>query len=401
MMPQAVLLIGSTIVLALFIKAALERLRIPALVGYMGLGFALRLAAMRWNVLTPEIEGIYEFLANIGVICLLFEVGLKSRIDGLLQQLRSASVIWIVNVLLSGFLGYIVASSLLGQGLITSLFVSVALTATSVGVPVALWREAGALNTSSGELMLDVAELDDLSGVVLMAVLFSVVAALKGTGGQPADLHVGKIVGIFLVEFIVFALFCFLFSQFAERHITNIFREREDASGFLLVFIGLGFIIAAIAGLLGFSVAIGAFFAGLVFSRDPGAIRIQASFTSFYEFFTPFFFIGIGLHIDPNALTTVTGLGVILLVAAIMGKLIGTIAPAYFSLGWSSSLLVGVSMVPRAEIAMVIIERGRSLGDWAVSSQAYAAMVLVVIGTCIFASLFLRPMLLKWPQANS
>jgi Kef-type K+ transport system membrane component KefB len=212
---------------------------------------------------------------------------------------------------------------------------------------------------------------------------------------------VGKIIVVFLLEFIVFTFLCFLFSRYAEGRLTSFFRRRDSSFDFLLLFIGIGFIIAAVAGLLGYSVAIGAFFAGLVFSRDPGAIRVQASFASLYEFFTPFFFIGIGLHVDPAALSAVTGVGVILLIAAILGKVMGSVAPALFSLGWTSSLLIGVSMVPRAEIAMVIMERGRSLGDWAVSSQGYAAMVVVTIGTCIFSSLLLRPMLFRWPQKSA
>jgi Kef-type K+ transport system membrane component KefB len=166
----------------------------------------------------------------------------------------------------------------------------------------------------------------------------------------------------------------------------------------MIMVIGIGFIIAAVAGLMGFSVAIGAFFAGLVFSRDPRAVRMEESFTPLYEFFTPFFFIGIGLSIDPTMLITALGLGFILLIAAVLGKVIGAGGPAFLTLGSTGSLLLGVSMVPRAEIAMVIMERGYKLGDWAVPPEVFGAMAVVSAATCLISPVILRLLLKRWPQ---
>jgi hypothetical protein len=106
----------------------------------------------------------------------------------------------------------------------------------------------------------------------------------------------------------------------------------------MIMITGIGFIIAATAGLLGFSIAIGAFFAGLIYSRDPQAIKMQTSFTPLYDFFTPFFFIGIGLDIDPNTLPNAFGPASVLLLVAIVGKLIGTWLPAVPAVGWRKVL---------------------------------------------------------------
>ena len=116
----------------------------------------------------------------------------------------------------------------------------------------------------------------------------------------------------------------------------------------MLEVVGVGFIIAAVAGLLGFSAAIGAFFAGLLFSRDSEAVKMDASFGALYELFTPFFFIGIGLNIEPRALNTGLIMGSVLLIAAVLGKLIGAGIPAYFATDLTGATLIGFSIILRA-----------------------------------------------------
>lgn len=392
-----ILLIGASIVLALLVKSGLESIGLPSLVGYVTLGFFIRLADSQWGLLSVESKKAYELLSDIGIICLLFEVGLKSNLAGLLRQLRHASMIWISNIFFSGVFGYIASYVILNIPLIPSLFISVSLTATSVGVAVALWRETNALTSPDGELVIDVAELDDLSGIILMAMLFAVAPILEKGLETPLLPGLAQVSGILLSKLAVFAALCLLFSRYIEHPITLFFQKIEPPPDLMIMIAGIGFIIAAIAGLLGFSIAIGAFFAGIIYSRDPQAVKMETSFTPLYEFFTPFFFIGVGLEIDPNTLTSALGLGSVLLIVAILGKLIGTWLPAVPAVGWRGALLVGISMIPRAEIAMVIIRRGRLLGEWAVPPHVFSAMVAVSFATCIIAPIVLRPSFRLWP----
>jgi len=393
-----ILLIGTSIVVALLVKSGLETIGLPSLVGYLALGFLIRLVDSQWGLLSGEAQKTYELLSDIGVICLLFEVGLKSNVPGLIRQLRHAGIIWISNVLVSGFLGYIVSYVILNLSWIQSLFISVALTATSVGVSVVLWREANALSSPDGELVIDVAELDDLSGIVLMAMLFAVAPVFKEGIGTHLLPGLARTSGILVSKMVIFAALCLLFSRYLEHPITAFFQKIEPPPDSMIMVAGIGFIIAAVAGLLGFSLAIGAFFAGLIYSRDPQAVKMEASFTPLYEFFTPFFFIGVGLQVDPHTLTSALGLGAVLLIVAIVGKLLGTCLPAVPVVGWGSALLVGISMIPRAEIAMVIIRRGSMLGEWAVPPHVFSAMVFVSFVTCIISPLALRPGFRLWPQ---
>jgi Kef-type K+ transport system membrane component KefB len=164
--------------------------------------------------------------------------------------------------------------------------------------------------------------------------------------------------------------------------------------------VGIGFMIAALAGWLGFSVAVGGLFAGLAFSRDPEAVKMESSFLPVYEWLTPFFFIGIGLQMDPASAVSAAGIGGILLLAAVLGKLLGAGLPALLESGKGAAALLGVSMVPRAEISLVVIQTGNELGAWAVSDTLYGALVIVSAGTCLATPLALRYLFHAIPKAD-
>ncbi|MBD3348282.1 MAG: cation:proton antiporter, partial [Candidatus Eisenbacteria bacterium] len=177
--PTAVLVVAAVTMVAVLARNAFRRAGLPALVAFIGMGVALRLAGDHWEFLGGDVLNIVEFLSRLGVVSLLFRVGLESDLPGLLRNLRRAGIIWAGNVVLSGTAGYVAARYLLGFELIPSLFAATALTATSVGIAVKLWRDAGMLETDAGETMLDVAELDDISGIVLMALLFGLIPVLR------------------------------------------------------------------------------------------------------------------------------------------------------------------------------------------------------------------------------
>jgi len=396
-LPALDLLIGAAIVIAIVLKMGFERVGVPALVGFIALGFLLRVGDDRWDMISDQGQVVFEFLGSIGVITLLFKVGLESDFRGLVEKLPRATPIWIANVALSGLLAYWLTHDLFGVALIPSLFVATALTATSVAVSVEVWREGHALGSPNGELLLDVAELDDITAVVFMAFLFAILPALRiGDGSSLAGILAEASV-IFAVKAAAFGAFCLFFARYAERPIVN-FIKAATAPGPILLVAGIGILIAGVARLLGFSLAIGALFGGLVFSRDPDVVRMETLFEPIHEFFMPFFFIGIGLSMDPQSLLSATALGGALLVAAILGKLVGAGGPAVFTAGWSGGVLIGVSMVPRAEIALVIAREGQKLGEWAVPPEVYSAVVLVAAVTCALVPIVVRHLLLRWPQ---
>jgi Kef-type K+ transport system membrane component KefB len=396
--PQLILLLGGIIILTILLRPALQRIGIPSMVGFLIIGILIRFADSRWTFIGNEFANIFNLLSTVGVIFLLFRVGLESNLVALKSQIKKASVIGISNVAVSGGLGYVISHFLLGLDLVPSLFVSIALTATSVAVSVGVWEKAKALRSPMGQLLVDVAELDDITGVIFMAVLFSVTPIL--ISGQEAGiaLLVGKEVGLLLAKLSGFIVGCLLFSRYVEERITKFMKKFEPIPGQTIALIGGGFVIAAIAGIIGFSVAIGAFFAGLVFNRDPQTVKLETPFEIFYEFFIPFFFINIGMNVVTTVSNETIVAGTILLAIAILGKVLGAGGPLISQTGWRGALTFGFSMVPRAEIAMVIMQRGLMLGDGVVSKDLFTSMVIVSLGTTIISPIVVSSFLKRWPQ---
>lgn len=139
-----------------------ERLSLPALVGYILLGFLLRYTDHSRPFLPPDAPLVFDLLGAVGVVFLPFGVGLKTDLSGLRSVLGAAGWIWVGNVLVSGGLGFLAARYLLDASVVPGLMVAVALTATSVGVIVGAWESRDALDSREGEVLLDVAELDDV-----------------------------------------------------------------------------------------------------------------------------------------------------------------------------------------------------------------------------------------------
>ncbi|MDX5297560.1 MAG: cation:proton antiporter, partial [Gammaproteobacteria bacterium] len=343
---QALLVIGTLLGMTLVVRGLLFRAVLPPLLVYLTAGGVLGW----WNAQDPWLDSATQHsltvLAEAGLVMLMFKVGLESDIRGMLSQLRAASWIWLWNVVISGGAGFCVALYALEFSLLTSAFIGVALTATSLGVSVAIWQDAGRLHSPEGNLLVDVAELDDISSIVLMTVLVAS-APLLLSGEGNAWVSMGSTLLQVLGVLVVFVVGCGLFSVYVEQHLTHFVLLRSTNHEPMILILAVGFVIAALAEISGLSLAIGAFLAGLAFSRDTEAAKERVVFQGLYDFFTPFFFISLGLLIEPEAFDVALWAGAALLVVAVLGKVIGTGLPARRRLGGYGALLIGVSMVPR------------------------------------------------------
>ena len=395
-----ILLTGGVVILTMLVKGSMERTLVPPLVGYMFLGIGLRWFSDMWPQYAEAGQTI-TFLGQLGLVALLFRVGVKSDITILVKQLRNASLAWVLNVLLAGIAGYCLTVFLFGYGFISGLIVGAAFTATSVGVSVKIWENQNALNSKNGALLVDLAELDDVSAVVLMAIVFSIIPVLQAEGTSTLmSTLVSAGIG-FAIKMFLFGAACYVFAVFLERPMTAFLNKVESSPDSTLTIVGFGFVVAALAGMIGFSLAIGAFFAGLVFSRDPQCISLDKAFIPIYDFFSPFFFVSIGYGMHVAAIVPSLEMGLLLSVVAIAVKVLGNGLPIAILNGLPSGTLIGMSMVPRAEIALVIMQEGMNLGEWAVDQTLFGAMIMVSALTCLVSPMLVRVLLIRWPQGNS
>jgi Kef-type K+ transport system membrane component KefB len=386
--------LGAVLVVGPLVKGLCHRAGVPVAVGFILLGLLLGWAVRPFNgIAAPVFDNAFSALAQLGVVALLFRVGLRSHTSRLLAKLPDASVIWIANVVGTFAVGYLLSRYGFEWSIETSLVIGTAFSATSIAVSMAVWDELGLANSDAGEMLLDVAELDDLSAAVLLAVLLG---ALPGMLAGEGDLWVNAGVSTLVVlgKLCILIAGCYLFAHFFEARFTEFNRRLSDTPASLTISIlGVGLVIAAVAEGLGFSIAIGALFAGLAFSRDPEAVHTDASFTYFYEFLTPFFFIHIGMQTDLAALFSAVDTGVVLFIAAMVSKVVFTAAPALLTMNPRESLNLGISMIPRAEIALVVIYECQMIDESIVPAEVFAGMVLVVLATSIVSPLALRRML--------
>lgn len=381
-LPLLIIFIGAVLLIFLVMNVIFKRLKLPPLIGYILLGWVVRLFDV---FVTEQMLFSFNLLAKIGVILLLFHIGIESNLKKLLSVIGKAGFVTLWVIIISGVLPFLAAYAF-GLGLAPSLIIGVAMTATSISVSTASWGEKALRERPEGSFLLDLATLDDIIGILLLALLFAFV------GGEfTAE---WKILLFFFLKLSLFIGGCYLFSHFAEKKLMTELIHYEKMPDSMLSVVGIGLLIAGIASLIQFSLVIGGFFAGLAFSRDPRSVRIDASMKSLIDFFVPFFFFWIGYQIVLSSLVGMWLFFVVLLLMAIVGKLIGVWIPAFFlKIPLLGSLLLGVSMIPRAEVCMVVMDRGLELG-W-VTQTEYSAVALIVLITCLGVALSIKPLLRK------
>jgi Kef-type K+ transport system membrane component KefB len=388
---------GLCTVLALAGKAICLRLRVPALLAYLLTGFLLRTFGSELMPSGSDSARLLSLFADLGLACLLFQVGLQSDVKSLRSELPRALGLWLGDFTLASITGFSVAFFILDAGLIASLFVATALSATSVAVSVSVWEEQDAVHSPLGQRLLDVAELDDISAIALLVVVMSVAPLLQSGGDvQAMRLVIGERLVALTMAFVGYGLTCFVFARFIEHRISRwLFEFEHRLDGMLSVF-AIGLCLAAVADWLGLSVAVGALSAGLIFSGDHQAREHADAFAPVIHLLAPFFFISVGYGIEANALFGAIGPGIVIVAAAIVGKVAGVGGAAIMQGERRAAWLLGVSMIPRAEIAMVVAHTGRTMGSAAMSAEIYGALAMMSAVTCVVGPILLRPMIKRY-----
>jgi len=349
-----------------------ERLRQPAIVGEILAGALIGPAVLGW--ITPN--ETLKALADLGVIFLLFDVGLQVKTRDLLRTSGSAAVVAVMGILVSFGLGW---GALLAFGVPRgeAIFIGVSMVSTSVGITASALAARGLLQETAAGIILAAAVIDDVIGLIVLAVV---------TSTSRGHLNVLEIVLSAALP-AVFTVVLTVWGPAAVNRILPQFgsRAKAEEAEFQIALVLL-FALSALAFYTGVAAIVGAFLAGMAMSEAAGA-RVRDLTRGVNELLVPFFLVGIGLQLDFAALRSGLGLAVVILLAAIFGKLIGCGLGA-IKFGWNNVLKVGLGMVPRGEISMVVAQLGLSLAI--VSSKAYGVIVFMVA-----ASTLLTPLLLK------
>jgi Kef-type K+ transport system membrane component KefB len=351
-----------------------ERLRQPAVVGEVLAGMLLGPYLLGVIPHSP----IYEGIAEIGVIFLLFTVGLETKPSDIMTVGLIASKVGFFGIILPFVLGFGLIASL-GHPTLEALFIGTALVATSVGITARVLGDMGLIQQIESRIILGAAVLDDIVGMILLAVV-------SGLGeGAISWLRIALVV----LEAIGFTLFlAFVGTQVINRYggwIERIKTPHAPLVFSILLCLGL----SALSSAIGMAAIIGAFMAGMVLAEFSEAYHLVEKAEAIYAFLVPFFFFVMGSHINVAAMGNgeILWLALAITVLAVVGKLVGCGLGAW-SLGLSGALIVGVGMVPRGEVGIIVAMLGLRLQ--AIPDNMYALVIFMSVVTTLAVPPMLR-----------
>lgn len=366
------------------------RLRAPSVIGELFAGVVLGPSLLGW---IEPVEAI-KLMAEIGIILLLFEVGLETDVKRLVRTGIKSLIVAVTGFILPLIFGFALGYWVFDLTLLVSLFIGGTLTATSIGITIRVLSDLKRQQAAEGQIVLGAAVLDDVLGVVLLAMLYEF-----SIGGGVSLLNAGKVL-IFVGAF-------FILAPVAAKLISLVIRRYDAVSGIpgLLptTVVSLVLFCAWLAHALGAPELLGGFAAGLALSRrfflplgialradDHFAHRIEDQMRPIVHLFTPIFFVFVGLSLNLHQIDWSSPFiwifSLALLLAAIAGKLVGAFL---IEEPCVARWMIGMAMVPRGEVGLIFAELGRVSGIF--NNEIYAGLVIVIALTTL-----LPPFFLKW-----
>ncbi|HYL54962.1 MAG TPA: cation:proton antiporter [Gemmatimonadales bacterium] len=372
---------------------AFERLRQPAVIGELLAGIVLGAGVLRVIPTAPDdpLTGVFRLLAQVGVVVLLFEIGLETDLKAMLRDGPAAGAVAVVGVIVPFVLGFLYWWSgwhgyehTVSDPFSTAIFVGATLTATSVGITARVLKDLRALQTFEARLILGAAVIDDVLGLVILGVAsalaagtaFTVRGALRGLG--------------------VAVVFLFLALWIGVRIAPRLFGlvDRMRVRGMLLVTaFAFLLLLCVLAERAGTALIIGAFAAGLILSETNQFDVIEERVKPLADVFTPIFFLSIGAAVDvrmwnPFVAENRQTLAIALVLFAI--AMIGKLASGW-AVPWRrfNRRAVGIGMAPRGEVGLIFAQLGLAVGI--LSNRLFGAILFVVVATTL-----VTPPLLTW-----
>jgi len=371
------ILAASTLAGALF-----RLVRLPAVVGQLLVGVLLGPAVLNW--LRPG--AIITDFAEIGLILLMFLAGVEAEIPLLRRYLKPALTVAVGGIIVP-FVCFFLIGVIWHVNVPESLFWGLIFAATSVSITVETLKETGHLRSSLGATILGAAIIDDVAAVLLVSLFTAFFpAAGQGSVGSNSILLTAGFV-------IAFALGLLICAKWLVRPLLALSSRIPMEGAETLVSLIICLAAAYLAHLCGLSAALGAFFAGLIISDTDTPINIEVTekqVSALGSFcFVPVFFASIGLQLRFSGLGSAWLLIIVLCVVAVLSKLIGAgLGAKLGGFPHPDALRIGAGMVPRGEMALIIVALGLSSGI--LTRAYYSSIVIAIIVATVVAPLILR-----------
>lgn len=374
---QYVGLLAIVLLAAKLAAAAARSIGQPAVLGELIAGVLVGRSVLGW--LDPFAPPMRVF-AEVGVVILLFEIGLETDLAKLLRVGGSAAAVAVAGVILPFGLGYAVCH-VLGLAPVVCVVAGAALTATSVGITARVFADLGRLQDPESQIVLGAAVLDDVIGLVILTL----VAGLAGGEAVTA----AKVARVSSVAF-GFLVASLLVGGLVVPPLFRAGRRLALPGTSVVLSLVLAFGMAWLAEECGSAGIIGAFAAGLLLARTPEARGVEHEVASVGYFFVPLFFASVGAAVDLRALMNAPTLvvGALLIAAALVGKFLAGYAPFWFR---GRKAVIGVGMIPRGEVGLIFAQLGLTAGVF--DAGLFGAVMLMVVVTTFSAPPLLKALL--------
>lgn len=331
-----------------------------------------------------SISEVISVLSEIGVIILLFEIGLESDLKELIRVGPQAALVAVVGVALPFTFGTVGLISLFGVPTIPAIFAGAALTATSIGITAKVLAEIGQLSSKEGQIIIGAAVLDDVLGIIVLAV----VASLAKTG----EIQVTNIVYL-IVGATVFLIGAILLGRLLSPYFVSLVDRLQTRGQLILPSLIFAFVLAYIGAAIQLEAILGAFAAGLVLAETEKRKDLEELIIPIADIFVPIFFVVVGAKTDVSVLNPFDPnnregliIATFLVVVAILGKVATGLA--IFGQPGINRLAIGIGMIPRGEVGLVFAGVGAATGI--LSESLDAAIIVMVILTTFLAPPLLR-----------
>lgn len=382
-----------------------ERFHQPPVLGELVIGMVLgNLPLLGIDALATLRTSLpLEILAEIGVVILLFEVGLESSVGEMMKVGIPSFLVALFGVTAPFFLGWGVGAIFLGhESIYVHIFLGATLTATSVGITARVLKDLGKTKTRESQIILGAAVIDDIMGLVILAVVAGVIsaAAAHSGGGVP----VGMVFWI-IAKAALFVVGALLIGSFILPHFFKLGIRLKGKGVFLSFSLLVCFVLAWVAGKIGLAPIVGAFAAGLILDRlhyheftERGEHKLEELIEPIGTFLIPIFFVRMGALVDLRTFgdPSILGFAAVLTAVAIIGKQACSLA--IFD-RQTNRLAIGLGMIPRGEVGLIFAGIGAKLvldGHPVIEPGTYSAVIIMVIVTTL-----VTPPLLKWSLMRS
>jgi len=365
------------------------KLNIPSVIGELSAGILL--GPSLFNIIEPT-ETI-KLLAELGIIFLLFEVGIETNIARLTKTGIKPFIVALGGVVMPFILGFVTSYLVFDLSLIISLFVACTLTATSIGITVRILYDLKQQNSDESQIVLGASVIDDVLGIILLSVLYEF-----SMGGGVSIFNIGKI--------LIFILLYLILSPITARLISGVIKHYEsksDIPGLLpSTIIASILFFAWLASIVSAPPLLGGFAAGLALSKQfrlPFAQvdinekflhRVEQQMKPIIHLFVPIFFVEVGLSLNLREIqwdsSFIWTFSLSILLAAVIGKLASGFL--LFKENKWVKWAVGLAMIPRGEVGLIFAEVGRKINVF--TQDLYATMIIVITVTTIFTPILMR-----------